>query len=108
MAMFTLYLIAFTPARKSYRTGLLFTHKTVISAILCHDPKWRVTYWIGVDTIHDSFSCRHEKLHCIRMVTGVIFSRFSGDVMGDGAEKSVKTLHAQAAELISKTSFATQ
>ena len=26
-AMFTLYLIAFAPARKQYRMGLLFTHK---------------------------------------------------------------------------------
>ena len=33
LIMFRLYLITFAPARKSYRTGLLFTHfiRTVIS-----------------------------------------------------------------------------
>ena len=35
-------------------------------------------------------------------------ARSARHVMGDSAEKNIKTLHAQAAELISKTSFATQ
>ena len=35
-------------------------------------------------------------------------ARSARHVMGDGAEKNIKTLHAQAVELISKTSFATQ
>ena len=61
--MFTLYHIAFAPARKPYQIGLLFTQKNgdlgVVSVMerSCSRPiverKWRVTYRIGVHTITD-------------------------------------------------------
>ena len=63
--MFTLYWIAFAPARKSYWIGLRFTHKNgdfgAISvkergcAAPCQSLKWRDAYRIGVHTIPDSF-----------------------------------------------------
>ena len=74
-AMFTLYRIACGPPRKPYWIGLLFTHtkKTVVAAwflwqreaVPRRSLKWSwVTCWIhvGVHTIPDSFSWRHEKL----------------------------------------------
>ena len=70
-AMFILYRITFTPARKQYRIWLVFTHKNgdFDCAIRGNGAKlrgadlslkWSVTFRIGVHTI--CFSCRKEKL----------------------------------------------
>ena len=67
--MLTLYWMAYAHARKPYRIGLLFTHNngdlgeiSVTVRSRAAPIKWRVTYRIGVQTISESFSCRHEKL----------------------------------------------
>ena len=62
-AIFTLYRVAFAPARKSNRTGLCSYIRTVIlvqfllrsEAAPRRSLKWRGTYRIGVHTISDSF-----------------------------------------------------
>ena len=70
-AMFILYLITFTPARKQYRIWLAFTHKNGdFDGASCGNGaklrradlslKWGVIFRIGVHTI--CFSCRNEKL----------------------------------------------
>ena len=71
--MFILHrIVAFAPAPKPYRIGLLFTYKNgdfgAISvkerscAVRTGFLKWRVTYRIGVHTMLDSFSYRHSNL----------------------------------------------
>ena len=70
-AMFILYRITFTPARKQYRIWLAFTHKNGdFDGAICGNGaklrradlslKWGVIFRIGVHTI--CFSCRNEKL----------------------------------------------
>ena len=64
--------MTFAPARKLYRIGLLFTHKTSeFGAISVAERNWasprrslmwRVKYRIGVHTITESFSSQREKL----------------------------------------------
>ena len=70
-ASFTSYRIAFAPARKPYRIGLLYTRNNYddfgaksVTKRTCAAPisKWRVTYRRGVHTIRDSFSCQRKKL----------------------------------------------
>ena len=69
-AVFILYRIAFTPARKQYRIWLRFTHKNGDFDCAIHGNgaklrradlslKWSVTFRIGVHTT--CFSCRGEK-----------------------------------------------
>ena len=62
------YRIAFAPAQKSYRITLLFIHENGCGGAISVTKRscaalslnWRVTYRIGVHTIRDSFSRRHE------------------------------------------------
>ena len=62
--IFSLYQIAFAPLRKLcwiwHKKGdfgaISLTERSCAAPIL----KWRVTYWVGVHTLPDSFSCRHE------------------------------------------------
>ena len=55
--MFKPYRIAFVLARRPHRTGHPFTHKNgdfgaIFVTKWSRSPEWRVTYWIGVHTIH--------------------------------------------------------
>ena len=64
--MFTPCWIAFTPARKQYRIyKASLSHITMVISMLRLSLKWRVTYWIGVHTIPNSFSCWREKISSI-------------------------------------------
>ena len=61
--MFTPCWIAFTPARKQYLIyKASLSHITMVISMLRLSLKWRVTYWIGVHNVLNSFSCRHEKM----------------------------------------------
>ena len=63
--MFTVYWITFAPPRKSYRIGLLFTHKNICGGAIsvtersCGSPIYKVeSHRIGVHTTTDNFSLR--------------------------------------------------
>ena len=82
--MFILYKMAFAPAQKPYRIGLLFTHKNrdfgAISATAgsCVAPRrslrWRVTYRIGSHYINKLFMSSRKPYRI-----GLLLTHMNGD-----------------------------
>ena len=120
IAMFTLYRwyrIAFAPARKLLRTGLLFTHNNGDfgeifvternMAVPCRSLKWRVTYQIGVHIIADSFSCQchvSTKSYPVQCELGQWISAASSPLSG-GCDSPFSHVHRKKLPHLSLRTF---